>query len=340
MVTLAEVARRAGVSPSTVSYVLSRKRSISEETRQKVQEAIEALGYHPHAGARALASNRSNILALMVPLRSDMYVPVIMEIAMAVTTEAREFGYDVLLLTKDEGTRGVRRIAGSGLADALIMMDIELDDDRIPALRETGAPAVLIGLPADPAGLTCVDLDFEATGAICVDHLARLGHRDIVLIGEGEGVYRRHTGFAARTLAGFQHRSAQLGLRSVHRACEGTYESTAGTFARILEERPGTTGFVVQNESAIGPLLSLLRQSGRTVPEDTSVVAICPDQVALHSSPRLTSVSIPAEQMGRQAVRLAVAQLGGDRAATVDLIPPVLTVRESSVRASAVVAAR
>ena len=331
MVTLAEVARRAGVSPSTVSYVLSRKRSISEETRQKVEAAIEALGYHPHAGARALASNRSNILALMIPLRSDMYVPVIMEIAMAVTTEAREFGQDVLLLTKDEGTQGVRRVAGSGLADALILMDIELDDDRIPVLRETDTPAVLIGLPADPAGLACVDLDFEATGAACAAHLAGLGHRDVALIGEGEGVYKRHTGFAARTLAGFQRGVAEHGLRAVHRACEGTYESTAGVLSRILEERPGTTGFVVQNESAIAPLLSLLRLSGRAVPEDTSVVAICPDQVALQASPRLTSVSIPAEQMGRSAVRQVMAQLDGERdPGPPTLIPPILTVRESS----------
>jgi DNA-binding LacI/PurR family transcriptional regulator len=331
MVTIAEVARQAGVSPSTVSYVLSRKRSISEDTRRKVEAAIDALGYHPHAGARALASNRSNILALMVPLRSDMYVPVIMEIAMAVTTEAREFDRDVLLLTKDEGTGGVRRVAGSGLADAMILMDVELDDDRIPVLRETSTPAVLIGLPADTDGLTCVDLDFDETGAACVDHLADLGHREIALIGESEGVYRRHTGFAARTMAGFQRRAAERGLRAVHRMCEGTYESTAGVLARILEERPGTTGFVVQNEAAITPLLSLLRLSGRAVPEDTSVVAICPDQVALQSSPRLTSVSIPAEEMGRHAVRQAMAQLEGTaHRPSVTLLPPKLTVRESS----------
>ncbi|MFL6114016.1 MAG: LacI family DNA-binding transcriptional regulator [Catenulispora sp.] len=338
MVTIAEVARQAGVSPSTVSYVLSRKRSISEETRRRVEAAIETLGYHPHAGARALASNRSNILALMVPLRSDMYVPVIMEIAMAVTTEAREFGQDVLLLTKDEGIGGVRRIAGSGLADAMILMDVELDDDRIPVLRETDTPAVLIGLPADTEGLTCVDLDFDATGGACVDHLAELGHRDIALIGEGEGVYRRHTGFAARTLAGFQRQAAERGLRAVHRTCEGTYESTAGVLARILEERPSTTGFVVQNEAAIAPLLSLLRLSGRVVPEDTSVVAICPDQVALQSSPRLTSVSIPAEDMGRQAVRQAMAQMAGGHLPSVTLLPPRLTVRDSSAAVPATVA--
>ncbi|CAM5545364.1 HTH-type transcriptional repressor PurR [Streptomyces antimycoticus] len=86
MVTLAEVARHAGVSASTVSYVLSGKRSISAPTRERVEHSIKELGYHPNAGARALASSRSNILALMVPLRTDMYVPVMMEIAIAVAS--------------------------------------------------------------------------------------------------------------------------------------------------------------------------------------------------------------------------------------------------------------
>jgi DNA-binding LacI/PurR family transcriptional regulator len=197
-------------------------------------------------------------------------------------------------------------------------------------LRETGTPAVLIGLPRDTARLTCVDLDFDATGGACVDHLADLGHRDIAFIGESSGVYRRHTGFAARTLTGFQRRVAERGLRAVHRACEGTYESTAGVLARILEERPATTGFVVQNEAAVAPLLSLLRLSRRVVPEDSSVVAICAEQVALQSLPPLTSVSIPAEEMGRIAVHQALAQVEGDRQSSVLLVPSPLTVRESS----------
>src|SRR5579859_7374417 len=106
MATLADVARHAGVAASTVSYVLSGKRSVSEQTRQRVQRAIEVLNYHPHAGARALASSKSHVLALVVPLRSDMYVPVMMEIAIGVVTTARGYGYDVLLLTNDEGTEG------------------------------------------------------------------------------------------------------------------------------------------------------------------------------------------------------------------------------------------
>ncbi|MGA5085147.1 LacI family DNA-binding transcriptional regulator [Streptomyces pseudogriseolus] len=330
MVTLAEVAQHAGVSASTVSYVLSRKRSISATTRQRVERSIRELGYHPNAGARALASSRSNIIALMVPLRTDIYVPVMMEIAIAVATTARTHGYDVLLLTGEEGPDAVRRVAGSGLADGMILMDVELDDERLPLLRESAQPAVLIGLPADTGGLTCVDLDFRATGALCVEHLAGLGHRDVAVIGEAPAVYERHTGFAERTLDGLRSRARETGVRLLHRPCEGGYDATAATVSRILDERPDTTGFVVQNEAAVEPLLALLRQQGRAVPEDVSVVAVCPEQVAVQASVRLTSVSLPAQEMGRHAVEQLVAKLDGRGDAEVVLLPPALTVRASS----------
>ncbi|MEU2022292.1 LacI family DNA-binding transcriptional regulator [Streptomyces sp. NPDC016469] len=330
MVTLAEVAQHAGVSASTVSYVLSGKRSISVATRERVERSIQQLGYHPNAGARALASSRSNIIALMVPLRTDMYVPVMMEIAIAVATTARTHGYDVLLLTGEEGPAAVRRIAGSSLADAMILMDVELHDERLPLLREADRAAVLIGLPADTAGLTCVDLDFEATGALCVEHLAGLGHREIAVIGEAAAVYERHTGFAERTVDGVRAKAQETGVRILHRPCEGGYAAMAQTLARIFDERPGTTGFIVQNEAAVEPLLNLLRQQGRAVPEDVSVVAICPEQVATQASVRLTSVAIPAQEMGRRSVEHVVAKLSGRGTDEVELLAPELTVREST----------
>ncbi|MER5688456.1 LacI family DNA-binding transcriptional regulator [Streptomyces sp. NPDC002205] len=330
MVTLAEVAQHAGVSASTVSYVLSGKRSISMSTRERVERSIQQLGYHPNAGARALASSRSNIIALMVPLRTDMYVPVMMEIAIAVATTARAHGYDVLLLTGEEGPAAVRRIAGSSLADAMILMDVELHDERLPLLLENDRIAVLIGLPAETDGLTCVDLDFEATGALCVEHLAGFGHREIAVIGEAAAVYERHTGFAERTMDGVRAKAQQAGVRVLHRPCEGGYAAMERTLARIFDERPGTTGFIVQNESAVEPLLNLLRQQGRAVPEDVSVVAICPQQLASEASVRLTSVAIPAQEMGRRAVEQVVAKLAGRGTDEVELLAPELTVRASS----------
>ncbi|BFV55663.1 LacI family DNA-binding transcriptional regulator [Kitasatospora sp. CMC57] len=338
MVTLVDVARRAGVSSSTVSYALSGKRPIAEETRRRIEQAVVDLGYHPNAGARALAGKRSHIIALVVPLHTDVNVPIMMEIAVAVTATARRHGYDVLLVTNDEGPEGVRRVAATGLADGVILMDVRLDDDRIPVLRALGTPAALIGLPDDQRGLSCVDQDFEAAGALCADHLADLGHREVAFVGYGAAVYLRQAGYAERTLTGFRDRAAQRGLRFLHRTCEGTYESTAGTLARILADRPDTTGFVVQNEGAIGPLLSLLRSGGRSVPEDASVVALCPTPLAEGFAPRLTAVTGPKQEIGRIAVRQVLARIAAaaDGVQPTDeqvLLTPELIVRESTAPA-------
>ncbi|MFC8509939.1 LacI family DNA-binding transcriptional regulator [Streptomyces sp. NPDC057411] len=330
MVTLADVARHAGVSASTVSYVLSGKRSISAATRERIRQSIDELGYRPHAGARALASSRTNILALMMPLRTDMYVPVLMEIAMAVTTTARTHGYDVLLLTGEEGPEAIRRVEGSALADALIVMDVELDDPRLPYLTSTDRPAVLIGLPADTEGLSCVDLDFEAAGAQCVDHLAALGHRQIAVLGEPPAVYARGTGFAERTLRGLRAAAAERSVSLLHRPSDGGHAAVTATVTRIFEERPGTTALVVQNEAAIEPLLTLLRREGRAVPEDVSVFAVCAGQAAAQASVPLTSIGLPAQEMGRQAVERLFAHLEGQEPPGVVLLAPETVDRGST----------
>ncbi|RQX21387.1 LacI family transcriptional regulator, partial [Micromonospora chalcea] len=190
-VTIADVARHAGVAASTVSYVLSGKRTISATTRGRVLDSVRALGYHPHAGARALASRRANVIALVLPLRTGMQVPVVMRFATAVVTTARRYDHDVLLVTADEGPAGLHRIAGSALVDGVLLMDVELEDSRVPLLRELALPGVLIGHPADSTGLACVDLDFRRAGELCVEHLAAAGHRRIALLGAPAAVYDR-----------------------------------------------------------------------------------------------------------------------------------------------------
>ncbi|WP_216214779.1 LacI family DNA-binding transcriptional regulator [Amycolatopsis aidingensis] len=330
MAKIEDVARHAGVAPSTVSYVLSGKRSISERTRQRVLRSIKVLGYHPHAGARSLASNRSNVVALVVPLRAGIHVPVIMQFATSVVTAARGYDHDVLLLTQDEGVNGLRRVAGTALVDAIIVMDVELHDPRIPVLRTLQRPAVLIGFPADADGLTCIDLDFTAAGAACVDHLAALGHRRIGLVGSPPEVYERETGFARRTLTGFTRAAAAHGIATSVHPCEATPAAARRVAAELLREHPDLTGVVVHNEPIVDPLLAAFREEGRTVPDDLSVVAICPDEVAERTSPGLTSVAILADEVGRQAVDLLMTKLSGEQVPSATLLQPRLTQRKSS----------
>jgi LacI family transcriptional regulator, galactose operon repressor len=330
VVTIADVARHAGVAASTVSYVLSGKRSISSDTRARVQQSVRALGYRPNASARALASQRSNVLALVIPLRTGMHVPVMMQFATSVVTTARRFDHDVLLLTADEGTDGLERVAQSSLVDALVVMDVELHDERVPLLRQLPMPSMLIGFPADTDGLTCIDLDFFAAGALCVDHLADLGHHRIALLGTPSAVYERQTGFAHRTLTGFTDAAHRRGVIGVETPCEHTFDAVLGTVEQLLRDHPGITALVVQNEPIIGPLLDVLRRLGRRVPEDMSLLAICADNVAEEQTPQLSSVAIPADEIGQQAVESLITKLAGNDVPAMTLLPPQLTARAST----------
>ncbi|GAB2617222.1 LacI family DNA-binding transcriptional regulator [Streptomyces capparidis] len=335
MVKITDVARRAGVSPSTVSYVLSGKRSISEETRRRVEESIRELGYRPHAGARALASNRSNVLALVVPFRSGIHVPVVMQFAVSVVTAARAHDHDVLLLTQEEGEEGLRRVAGSSMVDALIVMDVEMHDARLPLLRSLDRPSVLIGFPAENEGLTCIDLDFTAAGRACVDHLAGFGHRSLALVGSPPEVYARETGYAQRMAEGFTAAALRHGIAATVHPCEATIRAARETVHTLLAEHKDLTGVVVHNEPVVEPLLMAFQEAGKRVPEDLSVVAICPDAVATRAPIPLTSVAIPAEEVGSRSVELLMDKLRGRAVPDGTLLAPTLTPRASTAAAPA-----
>jgi DNA-binding LacI/PurR family transcriptional regulator len=329
LATIDDVARASGVSASTVSYVLSGKRPISAPTRLRVERSIRKLGYRPHAGARALASSQTNVLALMAPLRAGVNVSVIMQFVAGVVTTARKFDFDVLLLTQDDAT-GLERVADGSMVDALIMMDIEADDPRVPVLAGLRQPGVLIGLPRDSVGLSCVDLDFDAAGRTAVRHLAQLGHRQVALVGSPRAVIERHTSYADRMLRGFTEQTAELGLEGVYETCESSQAGAVAAVDRVLARMPGVTGLVVHNEVALPGVIATLRERGRSIPEDVSVVAVCPQDIALGQPLPLTSVDIPADAIGRVAVEMAMARVAGEQPTETRLLAAVLTERLST----------
>ena len=330
MITIKDVAKHAGVSVSTVSYVLSGKRPISTATSQRVRRSIRELGFHPNAGARALASSRTNVLALVVPLRTDLNLPVIMQFVSSIVTTAREHDYDVLLLTKESGADEVHRVIASARADAVIVMDVEAHDPRIPALRELDVPVVLVGVPADSAGLNCVDLDFSSSGARMVAHLADLGHRSVGFIGSPPAVYERKTGYATRFLSGFARCAQQRGVMVHVHPCAPTFTSLSSCLDKLLQPDVGITGLVVHNEAVLADVVLELRRRDRRVPEDISVIALCPDVMAATQPVPLTSIAVPAEEVGAIAVQMLMRRLAGERSSEVRLLDPHLTDRGST----------
>lgn len=325
MVTIDDVARRAGVAPSTVSYALSGKRSISERTRERVERAVAELGYRPHAGARALASARTSTLGLMIPLRPDVDVKVIMEFVTGIVTRAREFDHDVLLVTQAEDA-GMERLAGGRMVDALILMDVEAGDPRVERAAALGQPTILIGLPDDPRGLHCVDFDFAAAARLAVRHLADLGHTSIGLVGPPPSVLERHTTFAERLLAGFREQAERSGVTAPIQLTPPTHAGALAAVEALRSDPNPPTALVVHNEAALPSVVDTLQMHGVQIPQDVSLIAICPADVAQSQSRPITFIDIPAEMIGATAVEMAMARLAdGGGAAETRLVGPVLS---------------
>src|SRR5699024_3060450 len=166
--TSQDVARLAGVSQSTVSYVLTGSRPISESTRARVEDAIAKLGYHPNSGARTLRSRRSGVIGLMVP-EADADDGVLMTFVGTIAREARRFGYDILLVTAQEGADGIRRVVRTGVCEGLLLMELDRIDERVAPALESGLPFVTIGKPEEFPQGSVVDLDFEMLGRMVVE---------------------------------------------------------------------------------------------------------------------------------------------------------------------------
>jgi DNA-binding LacI/PurR family transcriptional regulator len=259
---------------------------------------------------------RTGAVGVVLPLRAGVDVAVAMRFVRAMVAAARRRDRDVLLVTGEDGLPDVLATTDPPVA-GLVVMDVEMDDPRVPVLRAAPVPAVLIGVPTDPCGLTCVDLDFFAAYAMCVDHLADRGHRDIALLGAPRSVYERRTGYAERGVAGFSAAALRRGVDFVVRACE----SDGRAAARLLAEHGEITGLVVHNEAALPAVLAGARSR-------VDVVAICPDEVAQRTKPTVSSVHVPAEDLGRRAVELLVARIDGAPPDGMELSAPVLTVRD------------
>ncbi|WP_193103893.1 LacI family DNA-binding transcriptional regulator [Brachybacterium sp. FME24] len=199
--TSQDVARLAGVSQSTVSYVLTGSRPISESTRTRVEDAIDKLGYHPNSGARTLRSQRSGVIGLMVP-EADADDGVLMVFIGAIAREAQRFGYDILLVTAQEGARGIHRVVRTGVCEALILMELGRHDERVAPVIDSGLPFVTIGKPDEFPQGSVVDLDFEMLGQMVVERALEEQCDHLLLFGAPDR--KRHRNDVSRFLAGVE----------------------------------------------------------------------------------------------------------------------------------------
>lgn len=339
MPTSKDVARLAGVSQSTVSYVMSGKRPISEEVRRRVEDAMAEIAFQPNAGARALAGRRTSVIGLVVPFGPSADTTGLLPFVETIATGVREHDFDVLLVTSDEGPSALTRLEGRRLCDAIVLMEIEAHDPRIEVASALRVPVVLIGVPEDPRGLPCVDVDFAEAARLAVTELAASGHARVVVLGHPGEAVQRDVNYVRRFVD-----SALATARAAGVPCEvvSPLEPTAtGADAAVAAadlDRPGLTGLLVAGTAAVQPVLTALARSGRTPGVHVTVVGVCTDAAAAAAEPAVTNVSLEPRDVSRLAVstvfRLLDAE-GADAPPGVALVTPRLTHRSTTARAGA-----
>jgi DNA-binding LacI/PurR family transcriptional regulator len=333
MATMHDVARRAGVALSTVSYALTGARPISEATRKKVLAAMAELDYHPNAMARGLASRHSRILGLSLPMQQRGLGATETAFVTGATQEADRAGYHLVLSPNlAEDPDGLRRLVSQRMLDGALLMEVEMHDQRVPVLQEGGVPFVLIGRTEDTEGLSYVDIDFDRTVRDAVDHLVGLGHRSIVYVNHSEAAIQSGYGPALRTKVVFDEIMRGLDLEPLMIPAGDSAEEGRLAIREALSRRPDLTAVIAMNENALFGILGELAGRGLRVPEDVSVVSmVTSPQVADLATPALTTLTSPGSTLGRLAVEALVRAISDDAVeAHQDLVACVLEVRGST----------
>ena len=333
MATMQDVARRAGVSVSTVSYVLTGARPISQATRDKVHAAMADLDYQPNAMARGLASRRSRILGLLMPMDERGLGATETAFVTGAAAAASAAGYHLVLSPIGAGDSDeLRRLASQRMLDGALLMEVQLDDPRVDLLRELGVPLVLIGRTADTTGLSYVDIDFDRTVRDAVDHLVGLGHRRIVYVNHSTATIAQGYGPALRTRDAFVAAMTGHGLDPLMIAAEDSAAGGRAALSDAFGRAPDLTAVLAMNENAVFGILGELAGRGLSVPGDVSVISmVTSPQVAELATPALTAMTSPGSALGRIAVETLLRHLdAGSGEIHQQLLPCVLEVRGSS----------
>ena len=329
--TIADIARIAGVSKSTVSRALNNSPLIGQETSDRIRAIAKTHHFAAHQGARCLSLQRSHTIALIIPLAEqyDHFItdPFFVELLRGITVAIAEQGYDLLIGQPcKHAPEDVQRYLNSKRADGLILIGCQGYIQSITDLFGQQAPVIVWG--ADEHVRYCsVDCDNVTGGRLAVQHLLHIGRQRVAFLGGTRNepeVALRYQGYADRL---------QEASRSIDAALVtyGDYTSRSGYehMQKLLAQSPKLDGvFVCSDLMAIGAM-EALRECGRRVPEDVSVVGFDDVPLAAHCSPPLTTIRQNLPKAGEALVR-NLTQYLQDRIITRTILPVELVVRKSS----------
>jgi DNA-binding LacI/PurR family transcriptional regulator len=334
-VTIADVAKAAGVSVPTVSRILNNKEYVAEETRQKVHEAIRSLGYTPHSQARRLRGGATKTLALHHPLESPHDLSSVIETFYftGAAEAASEKEYFINFLISQLTPELLLNMYRSNQIDGIILLQLRMDDWRVNLLKENNYPFVMIGRCDNLEGLSFIDLDFEEAMFQAFDYLVGMGHQNIGLLTYPESWRLNGIGPAVRSLRGYENAIRSYGLSSAYReiGVNSVEEGFEGTID-LLRDNPKLTAIIAVSHLTAAGSIKALVQHGRNVPEDCSVLAIgFGGNFASVVTPSLTTLEWSPYEVSYQATILMTEKLADEQLpAQQILVPAKLVVREST----------
>jgi LacI family transcriptional regulator len=330
MTTIADVARRARVSPATVSRVLNGTTEVATDKVERVRRAVTELNYQPFSPARALRRRVTDVWAVIV---ADVENPFFTSVVRGLEDAARERGFRVVLCNSDEDVAREADYIDVAIAERMSGVVISVAStrqSRLDPLLESGIPVVAID--RRPLGHTvdCVLVDNELGAREATAHLIDIGARRIACITGPKRIStakERYAGYAGALADARRRVDPALVVWSDFRV-DGGYAAARQLCAR----RPPDAMFIANNQMTVGAL-SALRDLGCRVPDDVAVVGFDDAPWATLIEPQLTVVAQPTREIGRAAAQLlsTKASSGGRRRRDV-VLPPTLIVRGSSLR--------
>ena len=328
MVTMQDVADRAGVAKMTVSNVVSGRVRVRPETEARVRAAIVELGYTPNLVARSLATGSTMTIGLFVPTVSSWFYSDIVE---EVEDALEEAGYHLLLCTtRLDGERARRHLAGltSRSVDGLLIAGDRDLIDHLPLLADARFPVVLCAWETDaPDTLPVVTIDYEHGGFLVGRHLRELGHERVAVL-----MSPTHS----RRLEGFRRGFARDGITlpdtAVHCVPEPTVDAAFAAASAALAADPDLTAIFATYDVLVHGAMDAVQARGRSIPQDVSVVGQGDVTAVSRAHPSLTTVSYPRLAMARQAVEVLLRSIatGETPISFIQLLRPTLIARESS----------
>jgi LacI family transcriptional regulator len=318
--TIRDVARASGVHVSTVSRTFSAPHLVNPETRSRVLATAESLGYRPNRAARALITGRTHNIGLIV---ADVANPFFPPLIKAAESQARQRDYHVFVADTNEDPAVEEELvhALAKQVDGIVLCSPRMSNDLIEQLRREVRLVVVNRLVE---GLPAVVMDVGQGARSAIEHLARLGHRDLVYLSGPRGSW---TNREIRRSAGASARAIGATLTSIG---PNPPTEAAGVAAAELVRRSGATGVLAYNDLMAIGLLEGLDTIGIRVPEQVSVVGIDDITLSRLTRPKLTTVATPAAAAGRAAVDMLL-QHGDDLRTTAQVtLQTQLVIRDST----------